>query len=300
MNVCDGYSTLNFGSDEGTPKIVATKCCIKRKPTDIIKTWNISEFLKIENLYFELNSLTNYMPEFFDKSVMLGWCPQDIKECNWSEIKQDIHKIEISLDKSCNLKCKFCHIHQKVPSLLETQKNLLDITYKILNDLKGHNLSVRFTDVGEPFFYKKRFMSFLQSLNKDDFSELIFITNGTLLNTEDIYTIKNIKIPKYISISLNGWDEESYLKLCGANFFFKVLENIKTLKKEGMEYHVTFVASNCEEIDHIAHFIKSNIDIFPKYTIYIDITNKDFKSLQAYLKEKLNELSLIKLLEKSS
>ncbi len=141
----------------------------------------------------------------------------------------------------------------------------------MMNDLKNHNLVLRLTDVGEPFFYKDRMINSLLSLNKGDYESIYFNTNGTLLNCEDIINLQsNSKIPVLFSISLNAWDAESYKKLMGQDYFDKVLQNIKTLKENNCDYTVTFVVDEIKSIPYLFSFLKRNKDIIPRHQFFIN------------------------------
>ncbi len=55
-NSCVIYNNLHLHYDPEIQKVALTKCCQKRHPASLLKTWTIEEFLKIKDLYEELKN----------------------------------------------------------------------------------------------------------------------------------------------------------------------------------------------------------------------------------------------------
>lgn len=198
--------------------------------------------------------------------------------CNWND--KPLYKVIVSIQKTCNLKCKMCRADYVF------NKEYDDFGFDILEQLKGHSIeSLGLTDNGEPFFYKERTLSYLKNLDKDkDFKTISCISNLTLLSSNDIELLANINknIKLTVTASIDGMTEETYRKIRGNNLFNKVLHNALELNKHGMLEQINFVVQNdnIHELLEAYEFWKNVNNVkFNAIPVNNNINDKEFNNI---------------------
>lgn len=134
-------------------------------------------------------------------------------------------RIHFCYTQMCNLNCKHC--------FTKLQKNYgieLSLNEKIsmLDELKNLGISEILVGGGEPFI-KKDILDFIDACNERGINIKIF-TNGLLLDEQLCQELGKRDI-KYISISIDGSNEEEYENTRGIRGLKKIIENIRVLKK---------------------------------------------------------------------
>jgi len=163
-----------------------------------------------------------------------------------------VYPITCEIDPSnlCNLDCSFC----MYKSFIKEHKNLLDFNLfeMVIKQLKYLGVkSITFTGGGEPLM-NKDFIKMASSAYSLGF-EIGLITNGTLLKR-----IQKPEIFKFIRISLDAYDEDSYKKVKGKNLFTQVIRNIFDLvNSKPTDVGISYVIcpdniSGIEEVQKIA------------------------------------------------
>ncbi|MEY4504173.1 MAG: hypothetical protein RL154_466 [Pseudomonadota bacterium] len=134
-------------------------------------------------------------------------------------------QLDIDLSTKCNLSCSFCHLSFFNP------KEVLDLTYEnflklepMLSKIKKLTLFSKF----EPLMCKDFAKIFNELKNYD--IETYFSTNGILLDEKNIDTIINHL--DYLTVSITGFNEESYTKHMGKNFYSKLCDNLKLFNEK--------------------------------------------------------------------
>lgn len=95
----------------------------------------------------------------------------------------------------------------------------------------------------------------------EEFAKMGFIisinTNGYLLSGKIAETLKRFP-PSRLNISLYGAYRESYIELCGGDYFNKVVENIKDMQETGIniKLNCTVTPQNCNELKEINDLAK--------------------------------------------
>lgn len=150
---------------------------------------------------------------------------------------------EIDPSNRCLLDCSFCMYRSH---LQDNQQDLpIDVFKTLAGELKGGGCkSITFTGGGEP----------LMNLNFNEMAdyalslgfEVGLITNGVLLNT-----VKSPEKFKFIRVSLDASDEESYRSVKGKSYFKKVVNNIYRALNKGGFVGISYV---------VCHENKSGID----------------------------------------
>lgn len=169
-----------------------------------------------------------------------------------------LKSIGICISRDCNLNCPMCFEKIRKVKFGNTEKYKI-LYFHILNKIKGiPDIGIRLTGIGEPFFYKKETFDYLENLTKQDCQYIEAISNITLLNEEDIKKLYNISknIPIYISVSCSAITKDTYKKVHGADFFDKVINNIKLLYKYNLLLGINFVIqrANLHELEFYKEF----------------------------------------------
>ena len=118
----------------------------------------------------------------------------------------------------------------------------------------GWTKSISFTGGGEPLM-NPRFNDIVSKAYSLGF-EIGLITNGTLLDR-----VENLDQFKFIRVSLDAYDEESYYKIKGKNLFNKVMKNIKNAANSGKtDIGVSYVIckENVNGIQEIQEILKES------------------------------------------
>ncbi|HQP00494.1 MAG TPA: radical SAM protein [Caldisericia bacterium] len=129
----------------------------------------------------------------------------------------------------CNLRCRHCYqikFDKSSDLPLEKIKFIVD---KISETLKDKKISVNITG-GEPFLREDLFDILYYIEKKNNFKEINIITNGTILNGENIKILDKIKKFKYLKLSVESYNKEKNDFIRGKGNLEKVIENIKLFK----------------------------------------------------------------------
>ena len=223
--------------------------------------------------FFKLKSF-NELP-FSRKKLQYSNCDYLCDRC-FEEIKS----IDLSCCTACNLHCYNC-VKKDCDFINCEELNNSDTLFKVLNFLKNKGLdSLSFDANGEIFIHYYRLIDFLSELSTNNFKKLSFITNGTLLDVERIYRLKQISYQTGIGynfiVSLDGCTKETYeATRPGANFE-KVIETIHNLLKYfNVEIIFTVKKTNLQDVNKIESFIAKtfNNKIFNVSKVYDHLDN---------------------------
>ncbi|MBN1046539.1 radical SAM protein [Clostridium botulinum] len=145
-------------------------------------------------------------------------------------ITRKIKDVSFAITHRCNLKCSHCIVDadyggQADKYDTQTLCNLLDKVIKV-------NPETIVLTGGEPLI-RKDFLTILKHVRNNYSGNITLMTNGTLLNKDNINIIKDLV--SNIDISLDGADEESCSRIRGMGVFNKVIKNIKLLKNSGFD-----------------------------------------------------------------
>ncbi|MEN2258578.1 radical SAM protein [Paraclostridium benzoelyticum] len=154
-----------------------------------------------------------------------------------------LHSIDISLTNRCNLNCGYCctesgKVRPNEMNIEEIKKMIDNIVLflkpKFIN-LSGGEIFIR-DDIYEIIEYTRRKFQGVLSIS----------TNGTLIKEEKLdFLVKNIDL---ISISLDGYNEETVSYERGKGVFSKVIKLITNLKKKNFnKINLSFVLSKKTE-----------------------------------------------------
>lgn len=148
----------------------------------------------------------------------------------WNEEKAYKYQVVyLSLTNRCNLKCKHCVASAGIEEIdhMNTEEWERAIDQVITLNPEEINLTG-----GEPLI-RPDFCSILKYLREKYKGIITLATNALLLNDELLKIIR--KDVDYVSVSLDGFDAYSCMKVRGKGIFDKVVAGIRSLKKAGVE-----------------------------------------------------------------
>lgn len=244
----------------------------------------------------KLNTLNNY--KLISKQIL-----EEIYR-NRSMITTQPIFIQLLTTSLCNLSCIMCSQEHKIKNYLP-ESFYKDVEI-ILPGL------YRISLLGGELFFDKFSREYLFSLTKNriNYTKLGIVTNGVLL---DKYLLgkTNLFLFDYIIVSVNAASSQTYKKIHGKDYFYRVINNILMLKKEDSQLpiYASFVVQpdNYFEIDGFIDFcLVNNIGakfvpifydrpIISRY-IYIEMCNhiqNILKSKHKLSKEIKNELFVV-------
>ncbi len=139
-----------------------------------------------------------------------------------------LEQVYFSLTHRCNLNCIHCSVDAK--NLLEDDffntKQIKDIIDKIV---ECNPKAIIFTG-GEPLV-RKDFLEILKYTSQKYTGTISLMTNGTLINDENVHDL--IGYIQNIDISIDGIDEETCSLVRGKGVYSKVIESVKLLQRNG-------------------------------------------------------------------
>ena len=164
------------------------------------------------------------------------------------------------ITERCNLHCKHCYSDPKFLKNELESSDLVKILEKFIKQVQIWQLpkeTVRISFTGGEPFVKKEFFQLLQKCyeNQNLFSYGI-LTNGILLNQENIKKIKDLKID-YVQVSLEGMKEIND-SIRGKDTFDKIIKAITLLKKEKIPVSISITVNkaNLAEVSKIIQLAK--------------------------------------------
>lgn len=232
----------------------------------------------------------------------------DVKRLENSTIIRDYNVVDvlnnpcIYVMSACNGKCKYCyqdgHLRNMTPNLaFEDIENFVFNLSKLQNNNAPKTIELF---GGEPLL-RKDILKIIELLKSFGYKILI-ATNGTLAILGDSEFHGLIKENVHIRISLDGHTKELHEKYRTPDSFDKIVENIKKLRRAGIDVSVKSIISddNFHYIEDMLSFLRDelcvrhwNYNVLYKLGAYHDNgieTNIDhFTMVEELCKEKYNE-----------
>ncbi len=143
--------------------------------------------------------------------------------------ENQLESIDLVLTHKCNLKCIHCCVDAS--GLSESDLLSKEQMFSIIDKITQINLRIIVITGGEPMV-REDFMDIMSHLRNNFEGKISLMTNGTLINRENV-----IKLSEYFdnfNISIDGYDEESCSLVRGKGVYDKVINSINLLKKAGI------------------------------------------------------------------
>lgn len=173
----------------------------------------------------------------------------------------------ISINNRCNLKCVYCHFHEKSEFVNECEMDVVKILDNIIRHIDKNSIEcfkIGFVGNGEPLLeYEalKEYILHISDYLKKGRIIAYIITNGLLVNEEKLNFLKNHKVN--LGFSIDGLSVIHDKYRCGTHA--KVMEKIELYKKVNGEYP----AMNCTVGKEILDKKKETIDFFKQFNTRI-------------------------------
>ncbi|MEK3836775.1 MULTISPECIES: radical SAM/SPASM domain-containing protein [unclassified Paenibacillus] len=133
--------------------------------------------------------------------------------------------VDIAITNRCNLRCKHCCVDSDLTNLSDPLDT--DVLKTVLNKVvKSKPKSICLTG-GEPLI-RKDFFEILSHLNDIYDGEIRVMTNGTLINSENVKQL--VAHVSAIDFSIDGVNEDTCSTIRGKGVFNKVLHSVELLK----------------------------------------------------------------------
>lgn len=185
------------------------------------------------------------------------------------------------LTARCNFHCPMCYVHMSTDEIAKKGKELTAEQWiSIAEQAKNQGMIFALLTGGEPFVRKDFFeiygamksMGLMVSIN----------SNGSMLEG-DILEELLADPPFRMNVSLYGGCNETYEKMCGHPMYERVLNNIITLKKQGVDVRINLSITpyNCDDIESIYEIVKGH-DIQVKASSYMYPPIRLEKELEGY------------------
>lgn len=140
----------------------------------------------------------------------------------------------ITLNRACNLKCEWCYAKDASNRTMQFE----DVT-KVLDFLKQIDVHSVTLIGGEPTVYPEIFEVIKKARNNG--IRVGMVTNGVkLVNKKFLDELIDSGISS-ISVSLKGYDKESFIETAKCDAFEDVLQGIRNLSDNSVPYSVSFV-----------------------------------------------------------
>lgn len=231
---CRFYNFVRVEYYRKSDKIVLLPCCTLTPKFELEPfVWEPEYFINNVNECLEIykNKNMSVLDRFYNGRC--AYCTYNDKFnriCINYEGNYELEKVENSILKSCNLHCIMCSARDEYN---EKEVYLYNRLYEELD--KKYQINT--TAHGETFLYKKQ----LYDVVLPKFPKINILTNGMLINDDDIEKLSKYKDKLEISFSFDSDIKEIYEKIrVGANFE-KVYGNLIKLKKAGLLLDVYFV-----------------------------------------------------------
>lgn len=193
--------------------------------------------------------------------------------------QKKIENCWITVNKTCNLKCRWCYLNHSFEDSSNDLK--LEDAYRVVDMVKELGVKAVTITGGEPLCYNG-LLSLISYLKKKEV-EVSLNTNGIgLYERSTVQRLKECGLD-YVNISLKGWDEASYFINTTQFGFDKVLCAVKNVKAEKLRLIISIVLTNnmvCNLIEVVKEMISKGGSFF---YFSFDYSIDNFKNIKQYM-----------------
>ena len=166
----------------------------------------------------------------------------------------DVHAIWLTLNRACNLRCKWCYAQKS--NFAEEQIMEIELARLIIDTQSIMSVSPSYTLIGgEPLLYPdlEKLLIYMAYRN----CKIGVMTNGIALADQDFcqrcITCSQGQIR--FNISLKGLSNEEYMRHCGKPVFDSVLQAIENVEKARLNISCSYVISE-SNVKGLTEFVK--------------------------------------------
>lgn len=239
--VCNltGYAKVRYNRE--LDMIYINPCSgVKPKKYEAPIAWKTDYFCNhLDDCIHEYEQLDmQTLSDYYEGTCILRYKFGDSRLCTKYTYNKKITGINNSLLTACNLKCVMCN-ERREGHIGENRAYLQLLDTMINKEMNYAGL----THVGEPFLYKKESLNFVENCKSD---EVVILTNGLLLDYDDLDNLRNSMNKRKIdfSISIDGITKEIYDSIRPNSDFEKVMNNIKYANDIGLLHHINYTVQD--------------------------------------------------------
>ena len=169
----------------------------------------------------------------------------------------------ISINNRCNLKCNYCHFHEKKENIFEEKMDVFQILDNIKDHIEKNQISVfklGFVGNGEPFLdfeLLKEYIHYIDEYLKNGKIAAYTITNGTLADREKLSFLKEHNVN--VGFSIDGLKEIHNKLRC--NSYEKVRDGIEIFR----ELYGKYPSMNCTVGKDVLEHKEETIEFFSEF-----------------------------------
>ena len=174
-----------------------------------------------------------------------------------------LHCVHLSMSSGCNLRCKYCYAAERIespyaPLSLDEYKRVIDG----LCDLSS-NLSITITG-GEPLL--NPLWQPVSKYCKDKGCSVLLLTNGTLINKNNVKFIKEIF--NLVTLSIDGPTRDTHRLTRGDNFD-QVMHAVELLERHGIDYTLSMTVTrlNIDQVEAMAQRFGGRLNYAPLFPV---------------------------------
>lgn len=158
------------------------------------------------------------------------------------------------LTARCNFDCKMCYVHLQNAAELLPRELTADQWLSIAREARDAGMMFLLLTGGEPLI-RKDFPYLYTELVK--MGLLLSVNTNASLYTDEIRALFRKYPPTRINVTLYGGSEDTYRRLCGNPSFGRVVDNLKTMKEDGLQVRLNvsltpYNVGDMEAIDAIS------------------------------------------------
>lgn len=190
----------------------------------------------------------------------------DVITFDADELEQStkIDSVTIEITTGCNLRCSHCCV--ACGDIPRVDMDIEDIR-QIINWCESKKVSnISFT--GGEIFIRKDIMEILGYARNHFNGNIEIMTNGTLLKDNNVSQLKDLV--NYVSISLDGYDNESVNEIRGKGVFNKVVKAVRIMQDSGLKdisLSMVLTKQNAINSQHFRELCK-NLNVKPAMRVF--------------------------------
>lgn len=165
-----------------------------------------------------------------------------------------IDRICISINNRCNLRCRYCHFHEKGP--------IVDVpmdVYEILDHVKAYTnqkFKIGFVGDGEAFLDFDKLRSYITYIGDAPNISAYTITNGTVNLTDEDWRFLEARHIK-VGFSIDGYKELHDMNRCGSfDLAMQTAEHYKRVTGHYPTWNATVGHESLENAEKVIGFFK--------------------------------------------
>lgn len=154
------------------------------------------------------------------------------------------------LTARCNFNCKMCYVHLQNSRELIAKELTADQWLALASDARDMGMIFLLLTGGEPFL-REDFPYLYTELIK--MGIMVSVNTNASLYHDELRKLFNQYPPTRINVTLYGGSEETYRALCGNASFQKVVDNLRTMKRDGQQVrlNVSLTPYNVDDMEKI-------------------------------------------------